>query len=76
MSELDMDVLAEKIAARMAVHAPICRAFSAEELTDLKGIAKATASARKTAWVTLIGIVVVAAAGALVAGVMMKIRGN
>jgi hypothetical protein len=72
----DHEAIAEKVAAKMALHPAACLMFTPSEATDIKTFVRRMNEAGSVALATAVGFVVLALLGALVFGVVQKIKGT
>ena len=73
MSEVDAETLAKMIATEIAKQAPPCKVFTADELTELKGVARLSMRSKSTALATVVGFIVLGLLGLIVAGIGVRL---
>jgi hypothetical protein len=74
MTEKEINQLADMVAARVAEHPVMCRAFSPEEILHLKGFIRFCERSRTTALATTVGFLVIGTIGMIGLGIIQWVR--
>lgn len=72
LTEIDVDRIATAVAKQVAAHPVRCVTFTAEEISEMKGVANTMKNAKKVALSTIIGFVVLGALALLFGGLFAK----